>query len=63
MDELWSHIFVQQPNLDPEKYPVLITQPPLTSKLHKQRIAEAMFDVYNTSELCLEIQGVLSLYA
>lgn len=49
--------------MNPEMRPILITQPPLASELHQQRMMETMFEIYSASEVCLAVQGVLSLYA
>jgi len=63
MEELWNHVFHRSLNIKTEEHPMLVTEPPLCSSKHREKVAEIMFDMYDVPELTMPIQGIMALYA
>jgi len=63
MEELWNHTFHRALNVKPADHPLLVTEPPLCSSKHREKVAEVMFEMYDVPELTMAIQGVMALYA
>ncbi|KAH7296197.1 hypothetical protein KP509_26G012800 [Ceratopteris richardii] len=63
MEKIWHHTFENELHVVPEERPVLLTDIPLYSKLHREKMAHIMFDSFNTPAMYIAIQSVLSLYA
>ena len=63
MEEIWYHTFDKELRVDPEEYPVLLTEPPLNPRENREKMAEIMFETYTCPALYVADQAVLSLYA
>ena len=63
METLWRHTFYKELNVKPEKHPVLLSEVALNPGVNREKMAEIMFEKFNTPALYIAIQGVLSLYA
>lgn len=61
MELLWEHCFVEQLQLNPQDYPVLLTEPPYNPKPNREKIVETMFETFGVPSLNISIQGVLAL--
>ncbi|KAL6039228.1 hypothetical protein STEG23_027064, partial [Scotinomys teguina] len=63
VEKIWHHSFYQALNIAPEQHPVMITEPPLSSKDVKSRTTQILFETFNVPALYMANQGVLSMYA
>lgn len=62
MEKIWDHTF-EQLRVEPETRNVLLTEAPRNPRKNREKMAEIMFETFNTSGLYIAIQGVLSLFA
>lgn len=49
-------------NVDSQKHPVLLTEPPLNPPENREHLAEIMFETFQVPALHIGIQAVLALY-
>lgn len=61
MDFIWNHIF-EQLNQTPSSSPVLVTEPPNCSTVHKRRLAECFFEAFEVPELNMSVTGLMAIY-
>ncbi|KAG8507345.1 LOW QUALITY PROTEIN: Actin, cytoplasmic 1, partial [Galemys pyrenaicus] len=63
MEMIWHHhTFYSEVCVIPEKYPMLLTQAPLSLKSNYKKMKQIMFQTSNTQAMYMAIQAVLFLY-
>ena len=64
MEQLWHHTFFNELRVvEPESRNVLLTEPPMSSRLDRERSTGIMFETFNFSGLFIATSGVFPMYA
>ncbi|XP_063726779.1 actin, clone 302-like [Symsagittifera roscoffensis] len=63
MEKIWRHTLFNELRIDPEDYPVLLTETSLNPKSHRERMTQIMFEKFGVPAIYVAVQAVLSLYA
>lgn len=63
LEDMWNYIFKTGLKVDPADHPVLLSEPPFSSTLHRERLVEDMVEKFDVAEVNLSIQGILTLYS
>eukprot|EP00924_Labyrinthula_sp_SR-Ha-C_P005590 snap_masked-scaffold_131-processed-gene-0.6-mRNA-1 protein AED:0.03 eAED:0.03 QI:0/0/0/0.5/1/1/2/0/355 len=63
LQHVFYHTFFNELQQSPEDFPILLTEPPLNPKKHRERLTEMMFDVFNVPATYIAITSTLSLYS
>lgn len=61
MELLWEYTFFDQLKVNPNRHPVLLTEPPYNPKPNREKMVEIMFEAFGVPSLNISIQGVLAL--
>ena len=63
MQEIWKYQFANELKILPDSAPILLSEPPLNPLRNREKMAEIMFETFQTPALYLSLQPVLAFYA
>ena len=63
MERVWQHAFYNELRLDPEGYPVLLTEPVMNANSERAKTQEIMFEGFNAPALYQLEQGIAVIYS
>ena len=63
IQEIWSHIFDHVLYVNPQEYPILLTESPMNPKANREKMIEIMFETYSVPAMYAAIPAVLALLA
>ena len=62
METLWQYALYEDARVEPEEYPILMTEPPYNPTENREKMAQIMFETFNRPAMYVGIQAILPLY-
>lgn len=63
VERIWYHTLYKELDVEPEEHPVLLTDTVLCPRKDRERIAQVMFETFNTPAVYISNKQALSLYS
>lgn len=63
LEKIWKFSFKRRLQIDSSLYPVLLTELPNLPDIHREKMAEIMFEIFKVPALCIKSQDFLISYA
>jgi len=63
MEMLWDSVLVEHLNVDPQEHFVLLTEPPMNPREHREKLAEIMFEAFCVPGIYVGMQALMGLYS
>ncbi|XP_062615903.1 actin, cytoplasmic-like [Saccostrea cucullata] len=62
MELIWNHTFLNELRVTPKEHPVLLSEAPINVKVHREKMAQIMFETFHSPAIHIGNQAVLSLH-
>lgn len=63
MEQIWQYTFENELVVDSSEFPLMVCEPPSSSKAYKEKMAEVFFETFKCEKYYLSVTAVLALLA
>lgn len=61
-EKIWEHLYEKELKVKPNDYPVLLAEPPLNPKIHREKCCQLFFEAFMVPGMYMAATSLLSLY-